>query len=316
MKIKQIAAAFLSAAMLLTGCAGHGTHEDSDKLSLVTTNFAMYDFARAAAGDTCDVTMLLSPGTESHDFEASLTDIAKISEADIFVCVGSEDWVDDAFEAMGSLGDGIAVIDAMEVVSHHGTDLVSGEICTVDHEHDHEHSTDMDEHVWMSVGNAKAVMEEIAEAIISLDNTLADTVHANLDSYFARLDKTDAELYSLAEKSAKKLIIADRFPFAYMTARYGFEYEAAFDGCSSDTEPTLAMIGALTDAVKTEGINAVFVIEFSDRKTAESIRAETGCDILVLQSGQNVTRAELEAGITFADLMEQNLEALKAALGD
>lgn len=322
MKIKHITALILSAVLLLSGCVRADEKNDSGKPSIVTTNFAMYDFARAAAGDACDVIMLLPPGSESHDFEASLTDIAKISEADIFVCVGSEDWVDDAFEAMGKLGDKIAVVNAMDTVIHHGTDLVSGEVCVIgeehdhDHEHDHEHNSDMDEHVWMSVGNAKAVIDEIAEEIIALDAGLAETVGANCDSYFARLDAVDSEMYALAERSDKKLIIADRFPFAYMTARYGFAYEAAFSGCSSDTEPTLSMIASLVSTVEEEEAGAVFVIEFSDQKTARAISAETGCGILTLQSAQNVSKAEFDAGVTFAELMEANLEAIKTAFGE
>lgn len=323
MKIKQIAAVFASAALVLSGCAhADGGKDDSGRLSVVTTNFAMYDFARAAAGDSCDVTMLLPAGAESHDFEASLLDIAKISEADVFVCVGSEGWVDDAFEAMGSLGDDIIVIDAMEIVLHHGTELVSDEVCTIagehDHEHDHkhEHDVDMDEHVWMSVGNAKAVIDEIAEKLVSLDPALAESIESNKSGYFGRLDAVDAEFYALRESSDKKIIVADRFPFAYFTARYGFAYEAAFSGCSSETEPTLAMIASLAEAVREEEVGAVFTIEFSDQKTARAISAETGCDILTLQSAQNVTKAEFDAGITFADIMEQNLAALKFALGD
>lgn len=323
MKIKQIAALLSSAALVLSGCTRADVgKDDSGRLSVVTTNFAMYDFARAAAGESCDVTMLLPPGAESHDFEASLMDIAKISEADVFVCVGSEDWVDDAFDAMGSLGDDIIVIDAMETVIHHGTDLVSGEVCAVggdhDHEHEHDHDTlnDMDEHVWMSIGNAKAVIDEIAENLISLDPALAESIEANTAEYFSRLDAVDAAFYELSESSDKKLIVADRFPFAYFTARYGFEYEAAFSGCSSETEPTLAMIAALAEAVRSEDVSAVFTIEFSDEKTARAISVETGCDIITLQSAQNVTKAEFEAGITFADIMEQNLEAMKTAFGD
>ena len=74
------------------------------------------------------------------------------------------------------------------------------------------------------------------------------------------------------------------------------------------------MIGALTDAVKTEGINAVFVIEFSDRKTAEAVAAETGAEILEFHSAHNVSKADFESGITYAEIMRKNAENLKIAL--
>ena len=74
---------FLTAlAMILSmfSCA-HGNGDDG-KISVVTTNFALYDFARAVCGDECTVTMLISPGTESHDFEATLADVAEITDSD------------------------------------------------------------------------------------------------------------------------------------------------------------------------------------------------------------------------------------------
>ena len=319
MRIKKFLLLFLVPLFLFTGCAKTETADDG-RLSIVATNFAMYDFARAAAGNSCHVTMLLPPGSESHDFEASLTDIARISEADVFVCVGSEDWVDDAWQAMGSLADGITVIRAMDTVLHHGTDFVSAELCPVehdhDHDHDHEHSADMDEHVWMSVGNAKAIMNEIADAVIALDPSLEQQVTADRDLYFSLLDPVDAHLYELAQKTDKKLVVADRFPFAYLTQRYGFAYEAAFTGCTSDTEPTLAVINTLIETVKNEKIPVIFVTEGSDRKTAEAVAEETGAEIRVLYSSQSVTKEEFENGATYAYFMQKNLAALNEALGE
>lgn len=316
MKINRLLPLVLVLAMMLTACGASNTADDG-RLDIVTTNFAMYDLARAVAGDLCDVTMLIPPGAESHDFEAALADIAVISEADVFVHVGSEDWVEDIFSSMGGLADDIEVVNALEVVEEKGTDIVFEDgVCIVSNESEHEHDHEPDEHCWMSIGNAKAIISEITEAIISADEELSDEAYANRDLYISRLEAIDEEFYTLLNNSARrKIVVADRFPFAYMTARYGIEYEAAFSGCTSDTEPSLAVINSLIEAVKHEEITAIFVTEDSDRKTAEAIAVETGAEILTLYSAQSVTKADFENGTTFADYMEQNLAALKAALG-
>lgn len=316
MKINRTVSGMLASVLLLTGCAGSVPERSDDgKLSVVATNFAMYDLARAVAGDACNVTMLIPPGSESHDFEATLADIAKISEADVFVHVGSEDWVDDVFNAMGALADEIIVIDALDVIGHDGPDHVSGEVCAIEEEHNHEHDEEEDEHVWTSVGNAEVLMDAIADAVMEADGSLSETVMANKDAYAAQLDVIDTEMAALAASTDKKLVVADRFPFAYMAARYGFEYEAAFSGCSSDTEPSLAVINTLIETVKNEEISAIFVTESSDRKTAEAVASETGAEILELHSAQSISKEEFENGVTYADLMERNLEVLRKALG-
>lgn len=316
MKIKKLAAALAAFLMLPSCTASTGSYTEEGRLSIVTTNFAMYDFARAVAGDMCDVTMLIPPGNESHDFEATLADIAKISEADVFVQVGSEDWVEDAFSAMGALADEIVVVDAMEVIEQSGEALVYTDCVDEEHEHDHDHDEEADEHVWTSIGNAEILMNAIAEALLQVDSSCAETITKNKDAYFAQLDAIDAELYALTASEDEMIVVADRFPFAYMTARYGLAYEAAFLGCTSDTEPSLAVINTLIETVKSRELSVIFVTEGSDRKTAEAVAAETGAEILVLQSAQSISVEDFTNGVTYVDMMKQNLDALTAALGE
>ena len=75
----------------LTGCAGGGTgpEEGSGKLSVVSTLFPQYDFARRIAGEKAEVTLLLPPGTESHTYEPTPSDIVGISKADLFLYTGA-----------------------------------------------------------------------------------------------------------------------------------------------------------------------------------------------------------------------------------
>ena len=81
----------------LTGC--NKKQETQDKLTIVSTNFPGYDFARAITMDNTNVKvkMLLKPGAESHTFEPTPEDIKTIKNSDILIYVGgdSDEWVDD-----------------------------------------------------------------------------------------------------------------------------------------------------------------------------------------------------------------------------
>jgi len=303
-------------AVLLCGtftACGEKPHVYDGKITVVATNFALYDFARAVCGDSCDVRMLLSPGSESHDFEATLEDIALLAETDVFVYVGGEgeEWVPDVLEAAG----------ASDVVQVRALDLVETYITAgTESGHENEHSEDdghhheTDVHVWTSIPNAITIMDGIRQGILRFAEGFEFDTEAN-NAYIAELLDIDADIRRTVEASAQDTVIfADRFPFRYFTEEYGLEYCAAFDGCSSAVEPTLSTINSVIERVNETGSTAVFAIEFSDRKTAEAVAAETGAEILEFHSAHNVSKADFESGITYADIMRKNAENLKIAL--
>ena len=58
----------------------------------------------------------------------------------------------------------------------------------------------------------------------------------------------------------------------------------------------------------------VYYEELSDPKIAQTLAEETGCQILLLHSCHNVSKQEFEDGVTYLDLMKQNVENLKQGL--
>lgn len=310
--IKRIFAGLLAVLFcgMFTACGTNSIANDG-KITVVATNFALYDFARAVCGDACDVRMLLSPGSESHDFEATLADIALLAETDVFVYVGgeSEEWVPDVLEAAGK-SDVVQVraIDLVETYVSAGTE--SGH----EHSEDDGHHHEVDEHIWTSIPNAIKIMEGIRWGILRIHEGFEFDMDT-YNTYLAELLDIDADIRRTVETSAQDtLIFADRFPFRYFTEEYGLSYCAAFDGCSSAVEPSLSTINTIIEKVNETGSSAVFAIEFSDRRTAEAVAAETGCDILEFHSAHNVSKADFESGITYADIMRKNAENLKIAL--
>ncbi len=312
--MKKIISLLLCAIMifLLVSCGEDKPDvSDNGKITVVTTLFPMYDFVREIAGDLVDVSILLSPGTESHSYEPTPSDIMKIMDSDLFICIGgvSELWVDEVLKANDSED-----VNVLKLIS-----CADGEPCAIAGEHDEseiEHlHTLQDEHIWTSPKIAMKMTQKICDALIEIDNENSATYRENTDTYIHMLNVLDEDFAKLVqENNSRSLIFADRFPFGYLAGAYGFKCEAAFSGCSDDTEPSAAVIKELIDLVKAENTPAIFKIEFSSGAIAETIAEETGVEILELHSCHTVSKDDLKNGITYIDLMRRNLENISSAL--
>ena len=93
------------------------------------------------------------------------------------------------------------------------------------------------------------------------------------------------------------------------------EYYAAFPGCSDDAEPSAATVAFIIDKVREEGIPVVFHVELANEDMADIVCDETGAVKRQFNACHNVTRAQFNAGVTYIDLMWENTEVLKEALG-
>ena len=317
-KLKNKIILLLAMTMLLFVSCAKDAKPDDGRLSVVTTNFALYDFARSVCGDEADVIMLLPVGTDSHDFEATLGDIDKIASSDLFIHTGgeSEDWVDDVFETLDSMGMTVNSICAADEVETYTEKELEGMQEEDEHGHEHNHEEEsIDEHVWTSIPNAVKIIEKIRDEVVKLAPDIADDAEKNSESYISVLNSIDSEITECVSGAKRNILVfADRFPFRYFAERYSLECYAAFSGCTSNTEPTLATINFLIDKVREKNIPDVLTTELSDRKCAEAVAGETGCGILQLDSAHNVTKEEFDRGVTYADLMRENLEVLKIVL--
>ena len=89
---------------------------------------------------------------------------------------------------------------------------------------------------------------------------------------------------------------------------------AAFDGCSTQSEPSLTVLSSLANIIRENGLNAVLTVEFSSASVADWLARETGTRVLALHSCHSLTQEEFKRGETYLSLMEKNLEALTEAM--
>ena len=183
------------------------------------------------------------------------------------------------------------------------------------HEDESQFEIEYDEHIWTSPVNAMKIAAVIGETLAELDPANAVSYEAGAEDYVARLSALDGEFRQVVSEARHDiLIMGDKFPLRYVADTYGLRYRAAFSGCSTDTEPSAKTIAYLIDKVREEEIPVVYYLELSSHRVAEIIGEETGAEPLLFHSCHNVTRREFENGVTYLELMEQNVVNLRAGL--
>ena len=332
--MKKITALLLALLMLVGALAGCGKQNDTnktDKLSIVTTIFPEYDWVREILGDKADnaeITMLLDNGVDLHSYQPTADDIVKISDCDLFIYVGGESdgWVEDALRNAANRN--MKVINLLEILgdSVKTEEIVEG--MQEEHEHEdahahddaeeHEHEEEADEHVWLSLKNAKMLVRVISKALQELDPDNKDIYAANADAYVKKLSALDADYQAAVDAASNKTILfGDRFPFRYLVDDYGLRYYAAFVGCSAETEAGFETISFLAKRVDEWKLPCVLTIEGAQHKIAETIVRNTTMKnqkVLTMDSMQSTTTQDVKNGTTYLSVMEKNLSVLKEAL--
>ena len=311
--ILKITAVFVVTFLLLTTVTGCNKNTKNEKLTINSTSFPGYDFARAIVGDNekIKVEMLLKPGEESHTYEPTPKDIINIKNSDIFIYVGgdSDEWIEDILNDIDP--NQTKIIKLIDLVNTKEEELIEG----MEEEEEEEEETEIDEHVWTSPINAISIIEKLKENIIKIDLKDKEEFDKNADNYIAELQKIDTEIREVVNTSKRKeILFGDRFPLRYFVDEYGLTYYAAFPGCSDQTEASAKTVSFLIDKVRNDKIPVVFHIELSKSKIADTIAEETNTKVLEFHSAHNITQSDFDAGVTYIDIMKKNINALKEAL--
>lgn len=337
---KKIFGLILAGAVLITGCTAKTEKKDKGdntkgKLKIVTTIFPEYDITRAIAKDKVDLELMIKPGVDVHSFTPTPQDIKTVQNSDIFVYGGTEHdkWVENLTKSIDmknkkvvKLVDGIQQleeesVDGMKHEHHHDDEKED------EHNHDHKHEKkdehdhkdesekELDPHYWTSPKNAIQMVKTITNALVEKDSDNAEFYKENAENYIKQLEGVDKELHDVVDNAKiKQVVIADRFPFRYLFKDLGLEYRALFSGCSVESTASAGQIKKMVDYVKENKIPVVYHIEMGKGELAETVAKNSGAKVKLLHSIHTVTKEDFDKGITYIDLMKQNVEALKEGL--
>lgn len=326
---------------------------NSNKISIVCTTFPQYDWVKNILGEEAErfyVTLLLDNGVDMHSYQPAVKDIATAGSSDLFIYVGGESdtWVADALKEAKNKD--LKAINLMETLDNFvkEEEVVEGmqeERKSLGHSHEksskekqeqtqkesHENSQEIngqkeaadeepeyDEHIWLSIRNAEIMVKNIEKAIEQLDSDNAKVYQNNAENYIKKLDTLDKQYANTIQNAKYKAILfGDRFPFRYMADDYDLKYYAAFAGCSAETMAGFETVTFLAKKADELRLPVILTIENSDGRIAEAVKSNTtkkNQKILAMNSLQSVTKEQIADGITYLQVMQENLSVLSEAL--
>ena len=252
------------AALLVAGCSGSGDAGDGGGgLRVVATTTQVADLAANVGGDRVQVTSLLKPGIDAHDYEPSPADIDAIARADLVVQngVGLEEWLGDTIESSGFAG---PVVDASQGVRLRQVDGAA------------------DPHIWQDPGNAQRMAANIERGLADAEPADATAFAANLAAYTKELEALDAEVERQIDGLANKKVVTNHDAFGYYLDRYGLQLVGSVIP-SIDTSAELSGrdVRDLVAKVRATRVRAIFTETTLPARAAETIGRETGVRVVV-----------------------------------
>jgi len=296
----------------------------SQQLTIVTTLFPLYDFAKNIGGENVRVSLLLPPGVEAHSFEPKPSDIAKINSSDLFIYTGKfmEPWAQDVIQGLSNKD--ITIVDSSKGITLTGNDDHNDEHASSEHhekvghpqekKHDPHHHHGADPHIWLDFDHDKTMIQTITTALSQKDPTNAAYYQQNANEYVTKLTALDEQYKTiLSGCETNTIVYGGHYAFGYVANRYGLTYKAA-QGVSPDAEPTAQDLIQLVQQIREENIKYVFYEELTSPKIAETLAHETKTTMLLLHAAHNISKEDFKQNISFLSIMEKNLDNLRVGL--
>lgn len=292
---------------------------NSKRADIVTTMFPQYDFARQIVGDKLTVSLLIPAGAEIHDYEASSSDMVAIKESKLFLFTSLEidTWITDESTIGGEDTIVLNLSTAYTLLPHDEENHPLDE-SEVEDEHDHDENL----HYWVDPTNAIQLIEAILEKIIEIDpeNTVFYTSNAN--AYIETIESLhhDLESFLMSEDVLGSTIyFAGHNAMGLFGERYHLNIVSLFPDFKPDADLTSNELITFVEEVKTAGTLYLFIEELAEPKAANQVVRELAkeqyvLNLLELHAYHNLSKVDMEDGVSYADLLERNYLNLQIVL--
>ncbi|OGK79769.1 MAG: hypothetical protein A2050_00540 [Candidatus Rokubacteria bacterium GWA2_73_35] len=289
-----------------------GRPERTGRLAVVASFYPLYEFARQVGGDRVEVTALVPAGVEPHDWEPSPRDVTRLGRARVFVYNGAglEPWVGKLLDA--ARAPSLVVVDATRTIALRTADLPG---------HDERERSAAsgrrgqapDPHVWLDPVFAQAQVEAIRVGLAKAEPASTAVFEANARAFSGELATLHREFEQGLTSCARRDVITSHAAFGYLAARYRLTVVPIM-GVAPEAEPSPAELARIVRFARRRQVRAVFFETLVSPRLAETLAREIGARTLVLNPLEGLTPQEAAAGKTYASVMRENLQSLRAGL--
>ncbi len=312
--MKKLFFAVLITSLVLGGCTGtlSSAIPTSSKLKVIATTTIVGDVVRQVGGDAIELHVLIPAGSDPHSFTPTPQDAIVISKAALVFANGAglEAFLEPLLENAGGQAEVVALSDGLVLLEGHAE---ATETAAAD---SHHHEDEMyDPHTWTSPRNVLAWVPLIEAALSRHDPAHAELYHARAAAYRAELEELDAWVQAQIATipASRRVLVTDHLAFGYLAAHYGLQQlGAAVPSFSTLAQPSAQELAALEDAIRAQGVPAIFVGDTVNPALAERIAQDTGIKLVRLYTG-SLTEAQGPAP-TYVAYVRYNVTAIVEAL--
>jgi ABC-type Zn uptake system ZnuABC Zn-binding protein ZnuA/ABC-type Mn2+/Zn2+ transport system permease subunit len=313
-----LAAAAIGASLAVAGCGGGGGETDSERVRAVATTTQVADIVREVGGDRVEVTRILQPNTDPHDYEPRPSDVAAFADAEIVFKSGGhlDEWSEQLVEDSGSDARVIDLSSDLPVRLEEGghEHEGEGEGGHSGEEQSHE-GEDADPHWWHDPVNVTAATGEVEKALIETDPAGKPGFRAGADAFraeIATLNRAIAECFRSIPVGQRKLV-TDHDALGYFANRYDIEVVGAvIPALTTEAQPSAGDLAELARTIEEENVTAVFPESSYSQNLADAVARDTGASTEYSLYGDTLGPDDSAAG-TWIGMMQENADSM--ALG-
>ncbi len=265
--------ALLAGLLAAAGCSrGAPPAGAGDLLQATVSVLPQKYLVERVGGGHVAVNVLVGPGAEPHTYEPVASQLRALSRSAVYFTVGVEfeaAWMDRFRSANRQM----EIVDTTA-----GIDLLP----MVDHGHDGgaaHAGEERDPHVWTSPRRAAQMARTICEALVRLDAAHADDYRANLAALEEDITALDADIRTTLAGAQGAQFLVFHPAWGYFAADYGLHQVPIEVG---GQEPSAAELAATIKTARAEGIRVVFAQPNLSTRSAETIAAELGGRVVLV----------------------------------
>jgi manganese/zinc/iron transport system substrate-binding protein len=252
---KSILFAFLF--VVLFSCSKK--EEDDGKIKIVTTTGHIADMVRHVVGDKAHVEALMGPGVDPHLYKASLSDLKKLSSADVIFYNGLhlEGKMSEIFHKLSRTRKVVAISngipDSLLLLADSAAHIP-------------------DPHIWFDVRLWRYCLQEVNEQLGLYYPEFSHYFNSNKAQYDTELYYLDSLVKNQIGSIPKqqRILVTAHDAFSYFGRAYDIEV-MGLQGISTLSEYGLNEITTLTKLLVSKNIRAVFVETSVSEKAIQSV---------------------------------------------
>ncbi|MGM8215299.1 metal ABC transporter substrate-binding protein [Bacillaceae bacterium W0354] len=293
---------FTLSLVTLFACQSQSNQDNENSYKIITSIYPIEYITSELTDNLVEVETIIPPGADAHSYEPSTKKMIQYASTDAFFFVGEgmETFAETMSQSLKS--ENVATLKLSDYEQLFITDEHS-------EEHDEHDHGDVDPHFWLDPERMVLAAEIIRDELIELYPDHENELKENFNDFKGKMIELDETFQSALSEGDAVEILVSHSAFSYWESKYPFK-QYSIRGLSASQEPSQKQLQEIFDLIKTNDFKYIFQEKNRDDRLVTTIADELSLTMVYLHNLSTRTDEEVEQGLTYVDLMLNNLDTL------